>query len=140
VIDTTNKHRKKLLIIALKYKNVSLTGETITIVEKNCTTKIDVLTISNVRIIKNRMLFINYILAILLVIIYHFLNKILSNNVFLHHVLILLVFLAIFASFSVKMYSYSVLINSNDLIFRKFNIVTNENFISLKRYNETSLL
>ena len=122
-MNTTSSHFNKLSYIVSRDQNFFLTEKTLTIIEKNNTTKIDLNKITNVRIIKRRELFINYFLVILISIFYCFLNRLMENNFIFRLVLNSIVFISILASFSIKKYSLSILINTVDLNFKKFKMV-----------------
>jgi hypothetical protein len=115
-------HFDQLRNIAKNNQNFSVTENILTIKERNRTTKIDLRSISNLRIVKCRLLFINYFLAILALIFYQFLNRLMENNIAFHFVLNLLLLMAILASFNLKKYSYSVLINTFTYSFYTFKI------------------
>jgi hypothetical protein len=126
----------ELLAITKNHQKFSLTEKELTVTEKNSISKIDLNSISNVRIIKCRELFINYFLVVLILMGAHFLSRLVENNFVLNSIILI----AILASFSIKKYSHTVLINTNNLNFKKFKIVTknaktNQRFLTMTRIN-----
>jgi hypothetical protein len=113
----------ELATIAANNINFSLKEKKLIVTDKNSTIEINLIYISNVRIIKDRSLFINYLCVLITFFSYQFLNKLLSNNFTADFFLKLLLLAAILLSLSVKKYSYSVLINTTDLSFYKFKII-----------------
>lgn len=98
--------------------------------------------ISNARIIKRRNLIPNiFVLAIALMINFSLLSSYNADNRYKDIFLILIV-LAVIASFSIKHYSYRLLINKNNYCFNEFSISKQnlgraQSFVSMFKTNTT---
>jgi len=100
-----------------------VTTQTLIVTENNKLTQINLNRITKVRIIKQRELFANYFLIIMIAIIFHFSNEILTNNFSSQLIVYSIALTAILASLRIKIYTHSVLINMMDLSFIKLKIV-----------------
>lgn len=109
----------------------SLTEKTLIVKENNKTIKLDLNKITNVRIIKHRELSINYMLVILILLLYHFLNKSIEGNFISNFLLNSIASSLILTSLYVKKYTYSVLINTINLNFIKLKKVEIYHFFKI---------
>ena len=121
-MNTKNSNHAKLLNIVLNNNTFSLTEKFLNILEKNNNIKIDLDSISNVRVEKHRVLLINYFFIFLILLSYYLLGKLLASNITFHFTLNLVLFTTILFSLRIKKYSHSVLINTSNLNFNKFMI------------------
>ena len=112
----------KLAVYTKEIENCSIDGNSFFVEEKMKKYKIDLNRISNVRIIKTRELFVNYIFLIAILLLVFFFNNFVNNSFYLPFILYLSCLLAIIASFRVKIYRHYLLINTIDLSFVKVNI------------------
>ena len=128
-MSITKSSYNQLITIAANNVNFSLKEKKLVVTDKNNSTKINLICISNVRIIKNRSLLINYLFVFFTLMFYQYLNESLSSSFTSAFFLKIMFSLAILLSLSVKKYSYAVLINTTDLNYYKFKIMR------IKKYN-----
>lgn len=100
----------------------SLTDRTLTVVEKNNSTTIDLDKISGIRITKYRVLYINYCIAILIIMTCNIFEKFINFEYITHFMFNFVKVILIIFSLGIKKYSYKVLINTVDLNFKSFKI------------------
>jgi hypothetical protein len=104
-----------------------LTDSTVIVEHENDTTVINLNRISNIRIIKRRNYFQNFLVLSFLAFLYFFVIPIFE----MYSILLLrltLLFLSVLAVFCIKKYSYKLLINSSDLTFKEFKIAKHNVF------------
>ncbi|MCL6461297.1 MAG: hypothetical protein I4O51_05435 [Flavobacterium micromati] len=103
-------------------QNISILDNDLIINEKGITTKININKMSSVRLIKTRVLFINYLFVTVVLLTAYMSKGLIASNdnysVALHSILISI---GTF-SFFLKKYNYSLLINTSDLNFKKIEI------------------
>lgn len=112
----------ELKIICDETQNISIFDNDLLISEKEITRKININKISSVRLIKTRVLFINY-LFVSLVFLTCYISKglIAINDNYSVALYSILISIGIFSIF-LKKYNYSLVINTNDLNFKKIRI------------------
>lgn len=111
-----------------------LTDSTVIVENKNNTAILNLNRISNVRIIKRRNYFRNFLVLSFLAFLYFFVIPIFEMYSILLLLRLTLLFLSVLAVFCIKKFSYKLLINSSDLTFKEFkiakhNVFDTQNFV-----------
>nr|WP_315172397.1 hypothetical protein [uncultured Flavobacterium sp.] len=105
-----------------------LTDSTVIVENKNNTAILNLNRISNVRIIKRRNYFRNFLVLSFLAFLYFFVIPIFEMYPILLLSRVALLFFSVLAVFCIKKYSYKLLINSSDLTFKEFKIAKHNIF------------
>jgi hypothetical protein len=105
-----------------------LTDSTVIVEHENDTTVINLNRISNIRIIKRKNYFQNFLVLSFLAFLYFFVIPIFEMYSILLLLRLTLLFLSVLAVFCIKKYSYKLLINSSDLTFKEFKIAKHNVF------------
>ena len=103
-----------------------LTDSTVIVENKNNTAILNLNRISNVRIIKRRNYFRNFLVLSFLAFLYFFVISIFEMYSILLLSRVALLFFSVLAVSCIKKYSYKLLINSSDLTFKEFKIAQEE--------------
>lgn len=111
-----------------------LTDSKVIVEHENDTTVINLNRISNIRIIKRRNYFRNFLVLSFLAFLYFFVIPIFEMYSILLLLRLTLLFLSVLAVFCIKKFSYKLLINSSDLTFKEFkiakhNVFDTQNFV-----------
>ena len=124
-----------------------LTDSTVIVENKNNTAILNINRISNIRIIKRRNYFRNFLVLSFLAFLYFFVIPIFEMYSILLLSRVTLFFFSILAVFCIKKNSFKLLINSSDLTFREFkiakhNVFDAQNFVievrkSIAKYSVT---
>lgn len=105
-----------------------LTDSTVIVEHENDTTVINLNRISNIRIIKRRNYFRNFLVLSFLAFLYFFVISIFEMYSILLLSRVALLFFSVLAVSCIKKYSYKLLINSSDLTFKEFKIAKHNVF------------
>nr|WP_314836752.1 hypothetical protein [uncultured Flavobacterium sp.] len=105
-----------------------LTDSTVIVENKNNTAILNLNRISNVRIIKRRNYFRNFLVLSFLAFLYFFVISIFEMYSILLLSRVALLFFSVLAVSCIKKYSYKLLINSSDLTFKEFKIAKHNVF------------
>ncbi len=105
-----------------------LTDSTVIVEHKNDTTIINLNRISNIRIIKRRNYFQNFLVLSFLALLYFFVIPIFEMYSILLFLRLTLLLLSVLAVLCIKKHSFKLLINSSDLTFREFKIAKHNVF------------
>lgn len=105
-----------------------LTDSTVIVENKNNTAILNLNRISNVRIIKRRNYFRNFLVLSFLAFLYFFVIPIFEMYSILLLSRVALLFFSVLAVSCIKKYSYKLLINSSDLTFKEFKIAKHNVF------------
>lgn len=105
-----------------------LTDSTVIVENKNNTAILNLNRISNVRIIKRRNYFRNFLVLSFLAFLYFFVISIFEMYSILLLSRVALLFFSVLAVSCIKKYSYKLLINSSDLTFKEFKIARHNVF------------
>ena len=105
-----------------------LTDSTVIVENKNNTAILNLNRISNVRIIKRRNYFRNFLVLSFLAFLYFFVISIFEMYSILLLSRVALLFFSVLAVSCIKKYSYKLLINSSDLTFKEFKIAKHNIF------------
>jgi uncharacterized membrane protein len=105
-----------------------LTDSTVIVEHENDTTVINLNRISNIRIIKRRNYFQNFLVLSFLALLYFFVIPIFEMYSILLFLRLTLLLLSVLAVLCIKKHSFKLLINSSDLTFREFKIAKHNVF------------
>ena len=105
-----------------------LTDSTVIVENKNNTAILNINRISNVRIIKRRNYFRNFLVLSFLAFLYFFVISIFEMYSILLLSRVALLLFSVLAVSCIKKYSYKLLINSSDLTFKEFKIAKHNVF------------
>ena len=115
-------------------ENCSFDGTSLFLHENNKSYKIDSSSISDVRIMKSRVLFLNYFFVVILSLLLFIFSDSISNS-FSNQVIVFMVCLiTVIASLKVKIYKHELLINTTDLNFVKVTVIYKDEKIAIRTF------